>query len=318
MRLAETELLVTEDAGGRLDKYLAEKLGLPRAQVQRLIQEGHVSVGGLKAKASQRLVPGEIVKALVVPPSSPSLVPQNIPVTVVYQDEDLMVVDKPPGLTVHPAPGHSEGTLVNAILALCPALAVEEGDIRPGIVHRLDKDTSGLMVVAKNKGAHESLSRQIKERAVVKGYLALVKGRLEPREGLIDASVGRDPHRRQRMGVVEGGKAARTQYRVLRYLLLPEKLALREKKGQALSGCTLVEVSPETGRTHQIRVHFAAIGHPLVGDPAYGGRAPFLARQFLHAHRLGFRLPKDGRYVEFSSDLPQDLKEALALFQADN
>jgi len=204
-------------------------------------------------------------------------------------------VDKPAGLTVHPTPGHTSHTLVNALLAHLPHLA-DIGDwLRPGIVHRLDKDTSGLMLVAKNSKAQANLIGQFKSHSVAKAYLALVRGRLTPETGIIEAAIGRDPRNRKKMAVVEGGREARTEYQVIKYI----------------RDYTLVEVRPETGRTHQIRVHLGAIGFPVVGDKIYGVRSPFVPRQFLHASRLGFRLPSSGEYIEFKSELPADLERAL-------
>jgi 23S rRNA pseudouridine1911/1915/1917 synthase len=222
---------------------------------------------------------------------------EAIPLCIVYEDQDLLVVDKPAGLTVHPAPGHARHTLVNALLAHCADLSGVGGVLRPGIVHRLDKDTSGLILVAKNDRAHAGLSRQLKERTVEKVYLALVRGRMERPEGVIEGAIGRDPRNRKRMAIVEGGRAARTAYRVREFL----------------DGTTLVEVAPSTGRTHQIRVHLAAAGHPIVGDALYGKPSDIIGRQFLHAYRIAFRHPADSRSVEFESPLPADLVEALRL-----
>lgn len=282
-------------SGGRLDKYLAEQCQISRSHAQKLISEGQVTVNDRLAKASQRLNAGDRVVANILPPSPISLAPEAIPLKVVYEDNDLIVIDKPAGLVVHPAAGHPSGTLVNAILARCPDLGPIKGTIRPGIVHRLDKDTSGLMVIAKNDAAHANLSRQIKQRSLRKRYVALVAGHLLPDRGAIDAPIGRHPKDRKRMAVVSGGREARTEYRVIRYF----------------DDYTLVEVMPETGRTHQIRVHFAAIGHPVFGDPVYGKKSPLLGRQFLHACKLGFSLPSSGEYVEFKSELPLDLQEVL-------
>ncbi|MBI2887833.1 MAG: RluA family pseudouridine synthase [Chloroflexi bacterium] len=291
-----TEFSLTVEAPeGRLDRFLADRSGVSRSQVQRLIEQGRVRVNGRACKANYLLEPGDRIEAHLAPAAPPSLEPQAIPLTVVYQDEDILVIDKPAGLTVHPAPGHPDRTLVNALLSLCPELQAEEGSLRPGIVHRLDKDTSGLMVVAKHAAAHEALSRQLQERSVTKVYLALVVGRLVPERGAIEAPIGRDPRRRQRMAVVERGRAARTDYQVEAYL----------------EGYTLLRVMPQTGRTHQIRVHLAAIGHPVVGDRVYGHASALCPRQFLHAHVLGFRHPGDGRYVEFTAALPEDLQQAV-------
>jgi len=282
--------------GERLDKYIAEQCQISRSYAQKLIDDGQVSVNGRSAKPSQKLDIGDKVVANIPPPSAISLTPEDIPLKVVYEDKDLIVVDKPAGLLVHPAAGQHTGTLVNAILARCPDLGEINGSIRPGIVHRLDKDTSGLMMVAKNEAAQRSLSRQIKQRSIKKVYLALVLGHLTPERGAIDAPIGRHPKDRKKMAVVSGGREARTEYRVLKYF----------------ADYTLVEAMPETGRTHQIRVHFAAIGHPIFGDHVYGKRSPLLGRQFLHAHRLGFRLPSSGEFVEFTSELPLDLQEVLS------
>jgi len=281
--------------GERLDRYLAEQCQISRSYAQKLINEGQVEVNGRAAKASQKLNAGDKVVANIPPPTPVSLAPEAIPLKVIYEDSDLIVIDKPAGLVVHPAAGHRSGTLVNAILARCPDLGTINGTIRPGIVHRLDRDTSGLMMVAKNEAAHARLSHQIKQRLIKKGYIALVSGHLSPEHGIIDAPIGRHPKDRKRMAVVSGGREARTEYKVIKYF----------------ADYTLVEAMPETGRTHQIRVHFAAIGHPVFGDPVYGKRSSLLGRQFLHAHRLGFKLPSSGKFVEFKSELPPDLEEVL-------
>jgi 23S rRNA pseudouridine1911/1915/1917 synthase len=280
----------------RLDVYLAEREPeLSRSQLKRLVVEGNVLLNGAFPKAGSRVRPGDLVSVTVPQPRPTEVVPEEIPLEVVYQDGEMLVVDKPAGLTVHPAPGHPSGTLVNALLALCPDLKGIGGEIRPGIVHRLDKDTSGLMMVAKSGPAHSSLSEQIKDRAVRKGYTAMVLGRVTLDEGRIDAPIGRDPRNRKRMAAAPGGRGAVTAYRVMR------------RYGRH----TLLEVSPETGRTHQIRVHLAHIGHPLLGDSVYGGRSKLLPRQFLHAHLLGMRHPSSGEYLEFRSNLPEDLERAI-------
>ena len=281
--------------GSRLDRYIAEHCQISRAYAHKLIDDGHVLVNGHHAKASHRLNPGESIEVTLPPPAPIALTPEAIPLNVVYEDNDVIVIDKPAGLLVHPAAGQRSGTLVNALLARCPDLGGIDGSLRPGIVHRLDKDTSGLIMAAKNDAAQMSLSRQIKQRTITKGYIALVSGRLSPERGAIEAPVGRHPKDRKRMAVVSGGREARTEYKVMKYL----------------EGYTLLEVMPETGRTHQIRVHLAAIGHPVFGDPVYGKKSPLLRRQFLHAHRLGFRLPSSSEYVEFSSELPTELEEVL-------
>jgi 23S rRNA pseudouridine1911/1915/1917 synthase len=296
--VSHTVELFADRPGERLDAFLARRLGqrLSRSHAHKLIADGLVTLNGAPAKASHCLARGDHVVAIVLPSETPTLVAEAIPLRIVYQDDDVIVVDKPPGLTVHPAAGHPRGTLVNALLALCPELAEIKGTLRPGIVHRLDKDTSGVLAVAKNEAAQASLARQLKDRQVHKVYLALVQGRLEPPEGVIDAPIGRHPRRRQRMAVVEGGREAFTRYRLREYLR---------------GAYSLAEVEPLTGRTHQIRVHFASIGHPVVGDRLYGKASALVGRQFLHAWRLGFRLPKGGHYREFESPLPADLEVAL-------
>jgi 23S rRNA pseudouridine1911/1915/1917 synthase len=279
----------------RLDKYLTRILPqFSRAYLQRLIEQGYVVVNGQKAKTSQKLRKSDRI-TVELPPIPGRPLAEPIPLTVIYEDEDILVIDKPAGLTVHPAPGHPSHTLVNAVLAHCPGLTMNNDLMRPGIVHRLDKDTSGLIVVVKNDYAREYLVAQFKSHTVTKRYLALVKGRLSPEQGMIEAPIGRDPHRRRRMAVVESGKQAITQYQVRKYL----------------DNYTLVEVSPLTGRTHQIRVHLSAIDCPVVGDPTYGIKSAHLDRQFLHAYRLGFRLPSTKQYQEFTSPLPADLEQAL-------
>lgn len=295
--------LIVSTPGLRLDKYVSlECSGVSRSHAQRLIQQGYILVNQQPAKTSLRLNEGDHV-SITIPSSLPSaLAPEPIPLAVVYEDSDLLVIDKPAGLPVHPAPGHLEHTLVNAVLAHCPALLNVKGTVRPGIVHRLDKDTSGLMIVAKNTAAQEYLASQFKARAVTKRYLVLVRGHPSPKQGLIEAAIGRDSNNRKRMAIVSGGKEARTQYEVVEYL----------------PAYTLLEVIPETGRSHQIRVHLSAIGYPVAGDATYGGRVPHLRRQFIHAHRLGFRLPSTGEFVEFKSCLPLDLEEALLSISGEN
>jgi len=294
--MSETCQFVAEESGERLDRFVTAHVSeLSRTQVQKLVSEGHVTVNGAPEKASFHLTAGDRV-SVTVPPAPPSpLSPEAMPLRILFEDADLLVLDKPPGMAVHPAPGHPGHTLVNAVLAHYPALAEVNASRRPGIVHRLDKDTSGVMLVAKNSRAQREMERQFKERTVRKSYLVLVKGKLEPLQGAIEAAIGRDPANRQRMAVVRGGREARTRYEVRRYL----------------PGYTLLEVFPETGRTHQIRVHLRAIGFPVAGDSTYGVKHPLLSRQFLHAHRLGFNLPSTGEWMEFSAELPEDLQRAL-------
>ncbi len=297
-------LELTADRGGeRLDTFIARRCPeLSRSHARRLIDEGLVSVNGRQAKPSERVTAGISVSVTIPPPERIDLASEAIPLTIIYQDGDIIVLDKPAGLTVHPAPGHTSGTLVNALLAACPDLRGIAGTLRPGIVHRLDKDTSGLMVVAKNDRAQRALQRQLKEREVRKTYLALVKGVPAPREGTIEAPIGRHPKNRKKMAVVADGREATTRYRV---------------REEIESGkYSLLEVEPVTGRTHQIRVHLAAIGHPVVGDATYGRRSDAIGRQFLHAHKLAFAMPLGGRTVEFQSPLPADLRQALSRLRA--
>ena len=288
--------LIAGEREVRLDKYVCQQLPeLSRARVQRLIADGHITVNGQSAKPGLKLNTGDKLN-VVIPPTPPSrLVPESIPLNILYEDEDLLVVDKPAGLTVHPAPGHPSHTLVNALLAHFPHLADIGDSLRPGIVHRLDKDTSGVMLVAKNSAAQANLVEQFKTHSVTKAYMVLVRGRLTPKEGIIEAAIGRDPGNRKKMAVVERGREASTEYKVIRYI----------------GDYTLLEVRPQTGRTHQIRVHLGAIGFPVVGDKVYGVKSPHLPRQFMHACRLGFSLPSSGEHVEFKSELPPDLAKAL-------
>ena len=284
----------------RLDSYLAQHLEqLTRSRLHSLINEGHVLLNGGSAKPAQQVRAGDAIAVTVPPPRPIGLAAEPIPVPVVFEDDDVVVVDKPAGLAVHPGPGHPDGTLVNALLALCPGIQGVGGALRPGIVHRLDKDTSGLMVVAKNDAAHHHLSDLLKARRVAKGYLGLAAGSLPQPEGAIDLPIGRHPRNRKKMAVVEGGKPARTRYRVI----------------EELPGAALLELDLETGRTHQIRVHLAHLGNPLVGDAVYGRAEASPGRQFLHASRLGFEHPATGAFLEFHSGLPEDLAVSLAQYR---
>lgn len=294
-------LTVPPDAVGmRLDRFLADALpDLSRATLQRLIRDGDVRLNGRAAKPSQRVAGGESLEVNIPPPVPLDVAPApDIPLDIVYQDTDLLVLNKPAGLVVHPANGHADDTLVNALLAHVPDLAGIGGVQRPGIVHRLDKDTSGLLLVAKNDAAHHHLQAQFKARSVDKVYLALVEGHVSPPRGLIDAPIGRDPRDRKKMAVATSGRPAQTEYRVL----------------ETLDDTSLVEANLLTGRTHQIRVHLASIGYPIVGDRLYGRRKSrhTLSRQFLHAWRLAFDLPSSGERVTFTAPLPEDLQELLA------
>ena len=291
-----TERAQADREGERLDQFLARSVaGLSRTRAQALITAGDVTVDGRPAKPSMRLAAGQDVRLTVPEPAPSGIAPQRIHVHAVYEDEDLVVLDKPAGLAVHPGPGHPDRTLANAVLAMCPGIAGVGGVTRPGIVHRLDKDTSGLIVVAKNDAAHNLLSEQFKARSVEKRYLALVEGRPDHAEAVIEAPIARDPRNRKRMAVVEGGRQSTTKYRIV----------------EPVGEFTILEITPTTGRTHQIRVHMASVGHPLVGDRTYGRPCDGLSRHFLHAHVLGFRVPAGGKHRVFTSGLPADLRAFL-------
>ena len=288
------------EKGQRLDRYVADHVpSLSRSQAERLIREQRITVDGAPVKPGYRLRGREIIVASLPPESPAQPTPERLPLRIVYEDETLLAVDKPAGMVVHPAPGHKGGTLVNALLAHRPELASLD---RAGIVHRLDRYTSGLLLVAKAAPLRQELQHQFRLRQVHKVYLALVKGRLVPSEGRIEAPLGRDPSHRQRMAVVTDGRPASTTYHVREYF----------KK------CTLLEVRPETGRTHQIRVHLSAIGHPIVGDRLYvRSPDPFgLQRSFLHAWRLGFTHPTSEKWLELAADLPSELERILTELRA--
>lgn len=291
-------------AGERLDKTLAGQLpDLSRAQWQRLIAEGLVLVDGKPAKASLRLSGDELIEAEIPEPAESPLIAEDIPLDIRYEDLEIIVLNKPAGMVVHPAPGHPGGTLVNALLAHCPDLPGIGDTKRPGIVHRLDKDTSGLIVVAKNDIALRHLQAQFKDRTVSKQYTALVDGQIQPSTALIDAPIGRDPAQRKMMAVISANsprarstrsREAQTRYTVIQYY----------------NGFSLVECAPVTGRTHQIRVHLAYAGFPIVGDTVYGRRKQRLPmdRHFLHASGLSFNRPADGERVTFAAELPPELQ----------
>lgn len=290
--------------GERLDKVLSNLLpDLSRSYAAQLIEGGHATLNGSPVtKTALKLKEGDTLSISIPAPQPSGLQAEAIPLQVIYEDADLLVIDKPAGMVVHPAPGHSGGTLVNALLAHVPGIELDMGDeARPGIVHRLDKDTSGLIVVAKRRPAHEFLAEQMASHTALKEYIALVRGHLKNPVGLIDAPIARDPDDRMRMAVVNNGRPARTHYTV----------------EAVYDRYSLLKVNLETGRTHQIRVHMSAIGHPIMGDALYGKRTvrdalPLgLTRQFLHAHKLGFTLPSTGEWREFTSELTEDLQAVL-------
>jgi 23S rRNA pseudouridine1911/1915/1917 synthase len=300
-------LLVDDDrAGERLDRYLADAVpGLSRSQAQRLIDDGHVRVEGRTAKANLAVKAGDVVHVALPDPAPATAAAEDIPVPILYEDADLVVVDKPAGMVVHPAAGHSSGTLVNALLHHVDDLSGVGGELRPGIVHRLDKGTSGVMVVAKHDAAHEALAAQFHDRHVEKEYVALVWGVVQAGRR-IDLPIGRDHKDRQKMSA----RARRARSAVTRIT-----------KADHLRGVTLCQVAIHTGRTHQIRVHLSAIGHPVVGDATYGGVKARVAqdlrpllrldRPFLHAARLAFTHPTDGRAMAFEAPLPEDLQAVI-------
>ena len=296
--------------GARLDKALAEASGLSRERVKALLGEGRITLDGQPAPgASAKAVAGAHFAIAVPPAAEAQAAPQAIPLTVVYEDDDLIVIDKPAGLVVHPAAGNPDGTLVNALLHHCgESLSGIGGVARPGIVHRIDKDTSGLLVVAKNDAAHEGLARQFADHSIERAYLAVVNGHPVPPAGTIDARIGRSDANRKKMAVLpaetQRGKHAVTHYKTLKLM----------------NNCALVECRLETGRTHQVRVHLASIGHALLGDPTYGRPhaklRPVLSalgfrRQALHAAVLGFVHPISGESIRFESELPLDMRELI-------
>ncbi len=289
-------------AGQRLDQALAQLVGVPRAQAQRWIKAGRVALDGGSARPAQRVAAG--AEIVVDPPALSPLaaLPEPIPLAILYEDADLIVIDKPAGLVVHPAPGHPGGTLVNALLHHCRDLAGIGGVLRPGIVHRLDRGTSGVLVAAKRDAAHAALAAQFHDHSIERVYLALVRGVPGTESGHVERAIGRHPTDRKRMSVsARRGRAAETQWRVAQRF--------------ARSGVALLEVRPATGRTHQIRVHLTAAGMPIVGDPVYGrgGEAFGLERPALHAAVLGFTHPTNGERMRFEAPLPPDLADVLAV-----
>ena len=299
------------EAGHRLDTVIVARLpALSRSRASRLIRAGRITVNGLVKKPGYLTRPGDVVRCEIPPPEPTTCRPEAIPLSLLYEDADMIILNKPPGLVVHPGAGHKGRTLVNALLFHCPDLKGVGSGIRPGIVHRLDKDTSGTLVVAKSAMAHKSLSHQFKKRQVQKRYLALVYGEMEASAGVINLPIGRHFTNRKKMSTrSRRGRATETEWKVK----------------EALCGVTLLEVDLKTGRTHQIRVHCAAIGHPVVGDATYGGKkrwkeAPLpevrallepLPRQMLHAWKLAFMHPRTGQWMSFESPMPKDMASVL-------
>lgn len=289
-----------DDAGQRLDVVVAALAGITRSQARRWIEDGRVVVGDAAARPSQRVRVGDVLTAEPPEPLPSPLTPEAIALHVLFEDEDLIVIDKPAGLVVHPGPGHAGGTLVNALLYHCGDLAGVGGVLRPGIVHRLDRGTSGVMLAAKRDSAHQHLSEQFRAHSIEREYRALVRGRPTAEAGRVDRPIGRQRGERKRMSVhTSAGREAHTAWRVLRRF--------------PRAGWSWLSVHPETGRTHQIRVHLASAGLPIVGDPVYGrhARSP-LTRPALHAARLGFAHPRSGERLCFEAELPEDLAGLLA------
>lgn len=295
------EIFVTEEtAGDRIDKFLSEQYeGLSRSYLQKLLKSGEVFADGKAVKASFKVSEGDFISFEIPEASEPEILPENIPLDILYEDHDVILVNKPKGMVVHPAAGHYSGTLVNALLYHCKDdLSGINGVLRPGIVHRIDMDTTGVLIVCKNDMAHNGIAAQLKEHSIVRRYQAIVHGVLKEDEGTIDSPVGRHPQDRKKMCAnCRNGKTAVTHYRVL----------------QRFCGFTHIECRLETGRTHQIRVHMASIGHPLLGDVLYGpAKCPYkLQGQTLHAGVLGFVHPRTGEYMEFTAPLPEYFEKLL-------
>lgn len=289
-----------EDVGTRIDVFLAENMeNLSRSGVQKLIDEGSITLNGGKTKANYKLREKDVIDVEVPEVKEVEILPEDIPLDILYEDADVIVVNKPQGMVVHPAPGHTSGTLVNALMYHCgDSLSGINGEKRPGIVHRIDKDTSGVLMIAKNDAAHQSLAAQLAEHSITRKYNAVVYNGFNEEEGTVDKPIGRNPQDRKKMAVTEKhSRHAVTHYRVI----------------ERMEKFTLIEAQLETGRTHQIRVHMTYIGHPLLGDPVYGPKnQPIkLEGQALHARVLGFIHPRTGEYMEFEAPLPPHFEALL-------
>jgi 23S rRNA pseudouridine1911/1915/1917 synthase len=308
----EEYTVTVSDAGVRLDHFLSRQsdLGLSRSQIVRLIESGHITVNQNRPKPSYKLRADDKITLTVPPPAKLDVIPENIPLSILYEDDDLIVVNKARGMTVHPGAGRGTGTLVNALLSHCSNLSGIGGVLRPGIVHRLDKDTSGLIVVAKSDLAHQALAKQFKARQVSKKYLALVHGIVKQGHGVVETLIGRHRVKRKKMAVLadigDGGRGMRGKEAITHYRVV-----------ERFKNYALVELELKTGRTHQIRVHMSYLGFPLVGDPVYGKKKEEfkVAGQLLHAAKLGFKHPRTGENLEFTAPLPEDMQAIIKKLQ---
>ncbi len=299
--MIDSDILILQPQASfdRVDKFIAENVhGITRSYAKKLIIAGNVKIDDIIASPSSSIISGQVIE-IIIAEEVVDIDPEDIPIDIVYEDKDIVVVNKHAGLVVHPGAGNPSGTLVNALLAKYPEILNVGSGLRPGIVHRLDKDTSGLLVVAKNHNAHANISQQMSERRVTKVYIALVKGHMAQKEALIEAPIARDPNNRKKMTIVDQGKYALTEVKVL----------------DSFKGFDLLEIKLLTGRTHQIRVHLESIGLPIVGDSTYGVTHTSINRQFLHSGQLGFVHPSSGKIMQFQVDLPYDLQTFLDLIR---
>ncbi|MFN3699112.1 MAG: RluA family pseudouridine synthase [Dictyoglomus sp.] len=295
------EFVVEDKEKERIDKYLSEKLNITRSQVQNLIEEGFVKVNHLQVKSSYKVKLGDKIEVMIPPPENPEIKPQNIPIEIIYEDEDLLVINKPKGMVVHPACGHHNDTLVNALLFKVKDLSGIGGELRPGIVHRLDKDTSGLLIVAKNDFSHNKLSEQLKDRTLKRVYWALCEGEIPWDEKRVELPIGRHPVYRKKMAILPYGRVAITNFKVL----------------ERFKNYTLISADLETGRTHQIRVHISHLGFPIVGDEVYGrvDRKFGVKGQLLHAKEISFIHPRNNIEMRFEVPLTQEFERVLSILR---
>jgi|UniRef100_A0A7C3SR56 23S rRNA pseudouridine1911/1915/1917 synthase len=300
--MEEYQLIVeNNDEIDRIDKYLVKKVHLSRSQIQDLIDKGYIKVNGVTVKSSYKVKPGDIINVIIPPPEDTDIIPKDIPIQIIYEDNDLLVVNKPRGMVVHPAHGHYQDTLVNALLYKVKDLSGIGGELRPGIVHRLDKDTTGLLVVAKNDFSHQKLSEQLKNRTLKRVYWALCEGEIPWDEKRVELPMARHPVYRKKMAIVYGGKISITNFKVL----------------ERFKGYTLVSASLETGRTHQVRLHLSHLGFPIVGDEIYGriDKRFGIKGQLLHAKEISFIHPRTSERMSFSAPLPSDFERVLSLLR---